>query len=61
MSGAVDAIRAFRAGQAAGKADKPATVCPHDPDAATPQEQALARMWLRGYDRARPMPVDYST
>lgn len=57
MSGAVDAIRAYRAGMAAGQADQPATACPHDPAAATPQEQALARMWLRGYDKARPMKV----
>lgn len=60
MSGAVDAVRALRDGEAAGKAGEPVTTCPHDPDAEAPQEQALARMWLRGYDRARPMPVDYS-
>lgn len=61
MSGAVDVIRALREGMTAGNAGKPPTACPYAPDAKTPQEQAKARMWLRGYDKARPLPVDYSS
>lgn len=60
MSGMVDAIKAYQDGKAAGAAGRKATACPFKPDAATPQEQALARMWLRGYDKTQPMPVDYS-
>lgn len=55
MSGAVDAVRAYRDGKAAGRDNRPVTACPYDPVARTPQEQALARLWLRGYDQARPM------
>ena len=60
MSGAADAVRAYRDGKAAGRANRPVTTCPYDPAASTPQEQTLARLWLRGYDQTHPMTVDYS-
>lgn len=53
-------VRAHRQGRAAAQAGQPLTACPHNVDADTPQERALARMWLRGYDRVNPFPVDYS-
>lgn len=59
-TGAVDAVRAHRAGRAAAQAGQPATACPYDPQADTAEVRVLAKMWLRGYDRANPMPVDYS-
>jgi hypothetical protein len=57
---AADCVRAVMAGRVAARDNEPVTACPHDPNAATPQERALARLWLRGYDREKPAPVDYS-
>ncbi|TDD24995.1 hypothetical protein E1287_37680 [Actinomadura sp. KC06] len=55
-----DAVRAVTAGRVAARNNEPATACPHDPNAKTPQERALARLWLRGYDRENPLNIDYS-
>lgn len=57
---ATDMVRAHRQGRAAAEAGQPATTCPYDLDAKTSHEQAQARMWLRGYDKVNPFPVDYS-
>ncbi|CNE45186.1 Uncharacterised protein [Mycobacterium tuberculosis] len=55
-----DCVRAVVAGRVAARAGKAVTACPYDPDGETPQERALARLWIRGYDRERPAPIDYS-
>ena len=57
---AADCVRAVTAGRAAARNAEPVTACPHNPSAETPQERALARLWLRGYDRERPLDIDYS-
>lgn len=57
---ALPMLRALAAGQAAGAAGEPITACPYDPEGDTSVERAQARMWLRGYARARPDTIDYS-
>ncbi len=46
-------------GQRAAREGRPATVCPHDPASPDAVTRVKARMWLRGYDRVNPMPIDY--
>lgn len=57
---AADCARALTAGRTAARANEPVTACPYDPNGESPQERALARLWIRGYDRERPAPIDYS-
>lgn len=57
---ALDDVRALIAGRKAAQDGEPATACPHRLDSDDPVERAHARLWLRGYDRARPLQVDYS-
>lgn len=45
-----DIVKAIAAGNAAGKADLPATACPY------PRDSLLRSAWVRGYARARPVP-----
>jgi hypothetical protein len=47
-------------GQRAAHEGRPATACPYDPAAEDPVTRARARLWLRGYDKVNPLPVDYS-
>lgn len=53
-------VRAHAEGQTAAQEGLPATACPYKPDGETSVEQAQARMWLRGYEKIKPLPVDYS-
>jgi hypothetical protein len=53
-------VAAHRAGQKAARDGQPMTALPYDQDAEDPRERARARMWLRGYDRVNPTPIDYS-
>lgn len=57
---ALPMVRAHAEGQKAAKAGTPMSACPYDRNAESAVEQAKARMWLRGYDKIRPFPVDYS-
>lgn len=53
-------VRVLVEGQQAADRGDPATACPYDPNSDDPVDRARARLWLRGYDRVRPLPVDYS-
>lgn len=60
LAAALPMLRALAAGQAAGANGEPITACPYRVDADRSVERAQARMWLRGYARARPDTIDYS-
>lgn len=60
MSALGDIVAALRAGAEAAQAGRPLKSCPWSPNAATASERAQARAWFRGYDRHRPVPVDFS-
>lgn len=60
LAAAAVMVRAHRAGQDAAREGRDITACPYDLNAADSREQAKARMWLRGYDKVNPFPVDYS-
>jgi hypothetical protein len=60
MSPALAMTRALLAGEQAARYGQPLTVCPHRTDADTARERVLATMWLRGYARNSPLPVDFS-
>lgn len=60
FAAALPMLRAYVAGRVAGRERQPVTACPYDFDAPTAVERAQARMWIRGYDRENPMPIDYS-
>lgn len=60
LAAALVMLRAHVAGQRAALDGQPATVCPYDPYAADAVTRVQARMWIRGYDRINPMPIDYT-
>lgn len=60
LAAAMRMVSALVDGQRAAERGEPATACPYDPDATDPVTRARARLWLRGYDRVNPIPVDYS-
>lgn len=56
---AVAVMRAYREGMAAATLDQPPR-SPYDPESEDAVTRAQALMWVRGYDKIRPAPVDYS-
>lgn len=63
LAGAVVMWRAHIEGQQAARDGLRATACPYNPFAEGVEgavERAQARMWIRGYDRVNPAPIDYS-
>ncbi|MBA9003672.1 Rmf/CrpP fold protein [Thermomonospora cellulosilytica] len=54
-------VLAHAEGRRAASEGRAMSSCPYDRHADDPITRAKARMWLRGYDRVAPFPVDYSS
>lgn len=60
MSALGTVTRAMAAGAEAAKAGQPLTANPWRASSTDVQERVQARMWFRGYDRHKPLAVDFT-